>query len=234
MPDRPGDGRRHLALAGPEAAEREDEVVRLGRLRLGEGEVAEEFRERAPDSLDEVGLDLLRVPGNGHEARVARLDVGEDEPAADGATLRPRDGEEVPLELPCEAVEARRAEEAWQLFGEVDRLHLVDDDGSVLVLEPAVEAALEDRREAVDGKGEADRLLHGVAGDRGQRFGEDAPVDRLTDPAPLHGVAPSVPDAPGEGRQESARRERDRLGGEVDPNRHAAFYGRPRLQSVRW
>ncbi len=152
----PRHGGHHLALARSEAPEREDELVRLGRLRVGEGELFEELREDGPDSRDEIGLDLVRVPRNRDEARVTRLDVGQDEPSADRASLRSRDGEEVPLELAREAVEAGRSEKARQLLGEVDRLHLVDDDRPVLVLVSAVQASFEDRREAVDGKREAD------------------------------------------------------------------------------
>ena len=188
--------------------------------------------EDGPDPLDEVGLDLVRVPRDRDEARVARLDVGQDEPSADRAALRPRDGEEVPLELAREAVEAGRPEEARQLLGEVDRLHLVDDDRPVRVLEAAVEASFEDRREAVDGEREADGLLHRVAGNRGERLREDAPVDGLADPSTFHRIAPAVPDAAGDGGEEGARRERYGLRGEVDPDRHAAFYGRRPLQSV--
>ena len=228
----PRHGGRHLALSRSEAPEREDELVRLGRLRLGEGELSEELREDGPDSRDEVGLDLVGVPRNRDEARVARLDVGQDEPSADRAPLRSRDGEEVPLELAREAVEAGRSEQARQLLGEVDRLHLVDDDRPVLVLESAVQASLEDRREAVDGEREADGLLHRVAGNRGERFREDAAVDGLADPSPFHRIAPAVPDAAGDGCEEGARRERHRPRGEVDPDRHAAFYGRRPLQSV--
>ena len=228
----PRHGGHHLALPRSEAPEREDELVRLGRLRLGEGELAEELREDGPDSRDEVGLDLVRVPRDRDEARVARLDVGQDEPSADRASLRSRDGEEVPLELAREAVEAWRSEQARQLLGEVDGLHLVDDDRPVLVLESAVQAPFEDRREAVDGEREADGLLHRVAGNRGERLREDAAVDGLADPSPLHRVAPAVPDAAGDGCEEGARRERHCPGGEVDPDRHAAFYGRRPLQSA--
>ena len=218
-----GDRGGHLALAGAEAPEREGELAGLGGFRLGEGELSEELRERRADARHEVLLDLGGVERDGERLRVARLDVGEDEPSADGTSLGACDGEEVPLELAGEAVEPRRAHEARQLLGEVDRLHLVDDDGAVLLLEAPVEAALQDRGESVDGEREPHRSLDGIAVDRRERFRQDAPVDGLPDPPPLHRVAAAVPDPPGGGGEERARRERDGFRGEVDPDRHAAF-----------
>ena len=229
----PRHGGRHLPLPRAEPPEREDEVIRLGRFRFGEGELAEELREDGPNPRDQAGLDLGRVPRHRHEPRVARFDVGQNEAPADRSSLGPRDGEEVPLELEREAVEAWRPEKARQLLGEMDRLHLVDDERPVLVLEAAVQAAFEDRREPVDGEREADRLLDRVPGNRRERFRKDAAVDGLAYPAPFHRIATAVPDAAGDGCEEGARREGHGLRGEVDPDRHAAFYGWRPVQSFR-
>ena len=186
------------------------------------------------DARVQVLLHLGRVPLDRDHLRLARLDVGEDEPASDRASLATGDREEVPLELTGEAVHARRAGEPGKLLGEMDRLHLVDDDGAVGVLEAAVEPSFQDRGEPVDGERVTHGLLDDVPGNRRERLGEDATVDGLADPAPLHRTPPAVSDAPRGRGEERARREGDGLRGEIEPNRHAAFYGRGRLQSAWW
>ena len=79
------------------------------------------------------------------------LDVREDQASRDLAALGGRDGVHVPAELELEALEARGAGKAREVLGEVEGLHLVDDDAPAVLPAP-VEAAFEDRRVVVDGE----------------------------------------------------------------------------------
>ena len=134
------------------------------------------------------------------DLRRARLDVREDEAPRDLAPLGGGDRVHVPAELELEALETGRAREAREVLGEVERLHLVDDDAAA-VLPAAVEAALEDGREVVDGEREADALLGRVAGNRLEVLAEDAAVDGLSDPQALEAVAAVEADAAGSSRR---------------------------------
>jgi len=154
------------------------------------------------------------------EFRRARLDIREDEAAVHGAALGGRDGLHVPAELELEALEARGSRQLPEVLGEMQGLDLVHHDAPVL-LEAAVEAALEHGREIAHGVGQADGLLDRVAGNLFQMLAQHATVHRLSDPEPLESLAPVEAGPPRDAAEERAGGKRNCLRFEIDCERHS-------------
>ena len=137
-----------------------------------------------------------------------------------GAALGGRDGLHVPAELELEALEARGSRQLPEVLGEMEGLDLVHHDASVL-FEAAVETALEEGREVVNGIRQADGFLYRITGDIREMLAQHAAVHRLSDPEPLESLAAVEARPARNATEERPGRKQDRLLSEVDRERHS-------------